>query len=477
MDVLKKTDKFRYEIPISYKDFMRVPGLIFASEKLLNSIVKEQVYDQVANVASLPGIVKYSIGMPDIHWGYGLPIGGVAAVSIEDGVISPGGVGSDINCGVRLMKTGLRAGDVNKKIEKLVDDIYSEIPAGIGQSSTRKLSVLELTKLIENGSSWALEMGWGVDGDLENTEERGCLKGSDKDNISKNSIERGLKQIGTLGAGNHFIEVQRVDEIYDEGIAASFGIEKDYVVIMIHTGSRGFGYQICADYMQKMQSVVKKYDIKLPDRQLAAAPINSPEGKQYISAMSAAANYAWVNRQVIMHKIRGILENEFGKNIDTGLIYDVAHNIAKFEEHEIDGRKKKLCVHRKGATRAFAPGHKDLKELYKSTGQPVIIPGDMGTESFLLTGTEKAMQETFGTVCHGAGRLLSRKKAVVMAKGKDIYKELRDKNIVIKSRDWRTLAEEMPDAYKDVGNVVDVIAELGFAKKIAKLKPMGVIKG
>ncbi len=478
---LERLDDYRWQIPRDYMPGMRVPGLIYASESLLRHIRMNQTPKQVANVAHLPGIVRYSLAMPDIHWGYGLPIGGVAATDPQnDGVISPGGVGSDINCGVRLLRTNLEKGDVAPKITEFIHTLFSQVPCGVGSSGKIKVGRKEERRLLIQGARWAVERGYGTEDDLEHTEEKGEIQGADPDKLSQRAYERGKDQAGTLGSGNHFIEIQAIDEIYEPGIAGAFGLDKGRVTVMIHSGSRGLGYQVCEDYMKAMVGVMAKYGINLPDRQLACAPINSPEGKNYLGAMRCAANYAWANRQCLMHLTRGVFEKVFGMSsraLGMELIYDVAHNIAKFERHDVDGEKRLLCVHRKGATRAFPPGHPDLPEEYKTTGQPMIIPGDMGRFSYLLVGTDAAYAQTFASTCHGAGRMLSRTAAKKKAKGRSINRELADKGIVVMARGKGTLAEEAPEAYKDVNEVVDVVQGAGISKKVCRMRPLGVIKG
>jgi len=477
---LEKIDDLRYRISKSYKSGMRVPGIIYADNKLLESIKNDKAPEQVANVAMLPGIVKYSLAMPDIHWGYGFPIGGVAATDIkEGGVISPGGVGFDINCGVRLLKTNLTEKDIKSKAKDLAVALYNNIPAGVGSEGKIRVNVAEEKKILQNGSKWAVSKGFGTKEDLEYTEDRGCMEGADPSIVSERAYTRGKKQSGTLGSGNHFVEVQVVDQIYDEEKVQTFGIEKGQVTVMIHSGSRGFGYQICDEYSKSMGSALVKYGISVPDRQLACAPVESSEGKAYIAAMKCAANYAWNNRQCLMHLVREVFEKFFNnsfRSLGMDLVYDVAHNIAKFEKYNIDGKEKLLCVHRKGATRAFPPGHPDLPLRYTKTGQPVIIPGDMGRFSFLLAGTEKA-EETFYSTCHGAGRLMSRKAAMSRCGGRSIADELADKGIAVMATGRRTLAEEAPEAYKNVEDVVHVVHEAGISKKVARMRPVAVIKG
>jgi len=478
---LEKIDDWRWQIPKTYKPGMRVPGLIYADEKMLKQIIKDKAPEQVANVAFLPGIVKYSLAMPDIHWGYGFSIGGVAATNIkEGGVISPAGVGYDINCGVRLIRTNLALEDVEDKIGKLMNLLYRNVPSGVGSAGNIRLSRTEEREMLKKGAEWAVKKGFGVPQDLEATEEYGAIKGADPDAVSNRAYERGAPQLGTLGSGNHFLEVQVVDQIYDQVLAEKFGIFLGQITVMIHTGSRGFGYQVCDDYVRQMVKCLVKYNIRVPDRQLACAPVESPEGARYLGAMRCAANYAWANRQCIMHLVRETFEDFFGESwqsLGMYLVYDVAHNIAKIEKHIVDGKELTLCVHRKGATRAFGPGHPDLPAKYKETGQPVIIPGDMGTCSFLLVGTDLAMKETFGTTCHGAGRVKSRSEAIRTVNFTDLMNSLEKKGIVVRATEKKTIVEEAPSAYKDVEEVVRVVDSAGISKKVARMRPLGVVKG
>ncbi len=476
----KKLDEYSWEIPKGSVEGMRVPGKIFADQALMESIQKDNAAVQVANGATLPGIVKASMAMPDIHFGYGLPIGGVVATSISDGVISPGGTGYDINCGVRLVRSNLYEKDLSKCLKSLVHNLFYKIPAGVGSKGKIRLTTKEEEKVVLKGAKWAVEQGYGEAEDLNYTEANGCLEGADPKKVSHRAFERGQKQVGTLGSGNHFLEIQVVEEIFDKEAASAMGIEENQIAVMIHSGSRGFGHQVCTDYLEVMNRVMPRYNIKLPDRQLACAPFKSKEGQDYLAAMKAAANFAWANRQCLMGLcIQSFLEslNISPRDLGMKLVYDVAHNIVKEEEHWVDGKKMKLAVHRKGATRAFPPGHDELPEAYKKIGQPVIIPGDMGRNSYVLVGTEKAMHETFGSTCHGAGRILSRHAAKKRAKGRSIERELEDKGIIVKSTGHTTLKEEMPEAYKDVTEVVNVVHNAGISKKVAKLRPIGVIKG
>jgi len=478
---LIKIDDYRWKIPENYKTGMKVPGLIYASQEMLESICDEQTPEQVANVAFLPGIVGYSFAMPDIHWGYGFPIGGVAAMDIKDGVVSPGGVGYDINCGVRLLRTSLSEAEVRPRIYELINALFHNVPSGLGSEGRIKVSQKEMNQLMVEGARWAVKRGLGSEEDLDATEEGGCLSGADPIKISDKAVKRGMPQAGTLGSGNHFLEIQVVKEIFDSHIASIMGItEIGQILVLIHTGSRGFGHQVCTDYLRVMEGAVSKYGIKLPDRQLACAPIESSEGQDYLAAMACAANYAWANRQCIAHWVRESFSKIFGKSpekLGMRQVYDVCHNIAKIEEHIVDGRKLRVCVHRKGATRAFPAGHKDTPTRYKETGQPVLIPGDMGRCSFVAVGTQKAMDETFGSTCHGAGRVLSRSAARRSMKGRDVARELESRGITIKAGNILSLAEEASQAYKDITEVIDVVHQAGISRKVAMAIPMGVIKG
>ena len=479
--LLEKVDDDRWLIPKSYKKGMRVDGLIFASEGMLGDILKEQALEQVANVAFLPGIVGRSLAMPDIHWGYGFAIGGVAAMRVSDGVISPGGVGFDINCGIRLLRTKLMEEEVRSKIKQLVDTLYKSVPSGLGSEGNIKLRRGEIDEVLARGSRWAVEKGYGNPEDLETTEEHGEMGGADPSYVSNRAKERGVPQLGTLGSGNHFLEVAVIDQIHDAAIAADMGINQaGQVMLLVHCGSRGLGHQIADDYIGVMVNAMTKYDIELPDRQLACAPVNSKEGQNYLAAMKCAANYAWANRQCIAHWVRESFCEVIGKNEeDAGLelIYDVAHNIAKIEEYEVDGKKTKLCVHRKGATRAFPAGHPEVPRKYARIGQPVLIPGDMGRFSYLLVGTEQAIKETFGSTCHGAGRVKSRAAAKREQRGENVLRELESRGITVRTGSLRGLAEEASQAYKDVESVVGVVHNAGISKIVARTRPIGVIKG
>ena len=478
---LEKVDDYRWRIPKSYKPGMRVDGLIFSSREMLDHILEEQALEQVANVAFLPGIVGYSLAMPDIHWGYGFPIGGVAAMRMSDGVVSPGGVGFDINCGVRLLRTNLLEAEVRPKIRELVDALYRNVPSGLGSEGKIRLRHGEIDEVLAKGTRWAVEKGYGRPEDIETTEECGEMAGADPARVSSRAKQRGIPQLGTLGSGNHFLEVAVIDQIHNEAIAKDMGITQlGQVMLLIHCGSRGLGHQIADDYIGVMVNAMKKYDIELPDRQLACAPLNSEEGQSYLAAMRCAANYAWANRQCIAHWVREAFCEVMGKSEeDAGLelIYDVAHNIAKIEEHELDGKRVKLCVHRKGATRAFPAGHPDVPPKYARIGQPVFIPGDMGRFSYVLVGTAQAMKESFGSTCHGAGRVKSRAAAKRMLRGETVLKNLESRGITIRTGSLRGLAEEASEAYKDVTEVINVVHNAGISQIVARTRPMGVIKG
>lgn len=475
---LEKITDYKWRLPKT--GGMRVPGVIYADETLLESIYHDRALEQVANVAHLPGVVNYSLAMPDIHWGYGMPIGGVIATDIKaGGIIGAGIVGYDINCGVRLVRTDLRLKEVQPRIKDIVYALYNNIPAGVGSKGDIRIKHDEEKKILTRGSKWAVDRGYGRAEDIELTEENGAIEGADPAAVSDRAYERGKKQVGTLGSGNHFIEVQVIDQIYDKEAADVFGLEVDQVTIMLHSGSRGFGYQVCDDYTRSMLKCLSKYNISVPDRQLACAPVKSDEGQAYLGAMRCAANYAWANRQCLMHLTRRTFEKVFNrseKDLGMDLIYDLAHNIAKVEKYNINNEDKLLCVHRKGATRAFGPDHPDLPARYRSIGQPVIIPGDMGRNSFLLLGTKKAA-ESFYSTCHGSGRLLSRTAAIKACRGRSIAKELEDKGIMVMSSGRSTLAEEAPEAYKNVNDVVHVVHEAGISKRVCRMRPLGVIKG
>ncbi|MEF8873971.1 MAG: RtcB family protein [Candidatus Thermoplasmatota archaeon] len=477
---LKKSSDYVYTIPKSYKRGMNVPGWIFADDELIKSIRQDNAPEQVANVATLPGIIGASKAMPDIHWGYGFPIGGVAAMDMEDGVISPGGVGYDINCGVRLVRTNLEEDRIRDNIKSLVNTIFDNVPAGVGRKSRLRLDKGELEEALDYGVEWAVDNGYGWEQDLKRIEDNGRMENADSDKVSKKAKDRGSPQLGTLGGGNHFIEVQKVEKIFDKEMADAMDLEEGMITTMIHTGSRGCGHQIATDYIDKMEKAIRKYNIDLPDKQLACAPFDSPEGRDYFSAMSCGANYAWTNRQLILHWVRESFEDVFdesAEDMDMEMIYDVCHNVAKKEEHEVDDKRKDVVVHRKGATRAFAPGRKEVPKKYRDVGQPVIIPGDMGTASYVMAGTEHSMERTWGSTCHGAGRVMSRTGARKKFRANQIKRDLSEDGIYVKAASDKVLKEESPGAYKDVNNVVEVTHNAGLSKIVAKLTPIGVMKG
>jgi len=478
---LERLDEFRWRIPKESRSDMRVDGIIYASAELMEHIRGERAADQVANVATLPGIVSASLAMPDIHWGYGFCIGGVAAMDIEaGGVVSPGGVGYDINCGVRLLRSDLTVEQVRPRIKELVDQLFRDVPCGVGVGGPFHFSDKELRKICLRGSRHLVEVGLADEADVEATEAGGCLEGADPDAVSPTAYRRGQDQVGTLGAGNHFVEVQVVEEVYDEPAAEAMGLARGMVTIMIHSGSRGFGYQVCDDAIKALRGAPQEFGIELPDRQLVCAPVESRQGQRYLGAMRAAANYAWANRQLLARLTRKAIAHHLKaseQSLGMRQVYDVAHNIAKIESYQVQGRMRRLCVHRKGATRAFGPGHPELPARYRDIGQPVLIPGDMGTASYVLVGTQKAMDESFGSTCHGAGRVLSRKAAILSARGRRIDKELADQGIFARARGRTGLAEEQPAAYKDVHQVVDTVHAAGLSRKVARMRPLGVIKG
>ncbi len=474
---LKQIDRTLWELPRT--GGMRVPGRIYATKRMLPDLTRDNAAQQVANVAHLPGIVGYSLAMPDIHWGYGFPIGGVAAFDLDEGVISPGGVGYDINCGVRLLNSELLADEVRPRIEPLVEALFQHVPSGVGSRGPLKVTGDELDRVLVEGAGWAVARGYGRPADQQHLEENGCMSGADPGLPSQRARQRGADQLGTLGSGNHFVEIGCVDEVYDEKAAAAMGLQTGRITLMIHTGSRGFGHQVCDDSLQVMLRAARTYGIALPDRQLCCAPLRSPEGKDYLAAMAAAVNFAFANRQIITHLVREAFASVLGDEAARGMhtVYEVAHNIAKLETHEFEGRSRRLCVHRKGATRAFGPGRPEVPARYRELGQPVLIPGDMGRFSYVLRGTVRAMRETFGSACHGAGRLMSRKAALKAARGRQLIDEMRQRGVVVMARGRGTIAEEMPEAYKDVSQVVETVHEAGLATKVVRLRPLGVLKG
>jgi tRNA-splicing ligase RtcB len=466
-----------WEIPQSTRADMRVPAIVFAKDELLPALLKDRSLEQLINVATLPGIQKAALVMPDAHEGYGFPIGGVAATRYPDGVISPGGIGYDINCGVRLLMSPLFLPDVKDKLELLAKELYAQIPSGTGKGGSLDLGHSTLDNVLKEGANWALQNGFATEEDLEHTESNGCLPNADPSRVSDHAKKRGHDQLGTIGAGNHFVEVDVVNEIFDETAAATFGLQKNQIVILIHTGSRGLGHQVATDYLKVMMSAMPQYHIKPPDRELACVPFHSPEGQSYFNAMAAAANFAWCNRQVITFEIRSAWETVFGTGAgELTVLYDVAHNIAKLEDHVIEGKPMKLIVHRKGATRAFGPHSEDVPEAFRHMGHPVLIPGSMGTASYVLIGTDKSMSMSFGSTCHGAGRALSRTAAKKQVNAPQLKNELRERGIFVEAL-YRGIAEEAPVAYKDIDLVVDTVHETGIARKVAKLRPLAVIKG
>ena len=478
--VVERLDPWRLRIPRT--GGMNADGIVYADERIESLLGEDQAVAQVANVAHLPGIVGASLAMPDIHWGYGFPIGGVAAFDEErGGVVSPGGVGYDINCGVRLLQTNIDRAALEGKTKTLADLLYRSIPSGVGASrKDLPLDERRLEAIMTGGAPWLVEQGFGRESDLLHIEEGGRFAGADPAQVSRRAVERGLTQLGTLGSGNHFVEVGWLDEVFDDDTASKLGLERGKVSVIIHTGSRGFGHQICTDSIEEMNKAVARYKIELPDRQLCCAPIGSPEGKAYIAAMSCGVNYAFANRQLITHWVRRVFAELLGRDdaeLGLGVVYDVCHNIAKFEEHPVGNVTKRLCVHRKGATRAFPPGHPKTPLAYQETGQPVLIPGDMGRASYVLVGTEQAARETWGSTCHGAGRVLSRGAAERAARGRDITLELAEKGVHVRAASRATVVEEMPEAYKDVLDVVNVVAGAGISRKVARHRPLAVIKG
>jgi len=472
IEFLKKSENI-FEIPKA--GAMKVHAKIYASEKLIEKIKQDNTLKQLRNVACLKGIIKHALVMPDAHEGYGFPIGGVAAFDMQEGIISPGGIGYDINCGVRLVRTNWKYGEIEAKRKELLEEIFREVPAGVGKGGITKLSQSRLFEILKKGAEWAVENGYGTKEDLKRTEENGKMEGAEPRNVSSRALARGLPQLGTLGSGNHFLEFQKVEKIFNKDVAEKFGLFEGQVVVMIHCGSRGLGHQIASDYIKLMED---KYGFShLPDRELVNAPINSELGQQYFSAMCCAVNYAFSNRQMIMHWTRDVFRKVMGTSEGMDLVYDVCHNIAKFEEHEVDGEIKKVCVHRKGATRSFGPGRIEIPEIYRNVGQPVLIPGSMGTASYVLVGTKEAEQLSWGSTAHGAGRLISRSEALRRHRGEEVKRSLEKKGIEIKSTSWKGIAEEAPDAYKDVDEVVKVSDSLGIGKIVARVVPIAVMKG
>jgi tRNA-splicing ligase RtcB len=479
-DALHKIDDYVYEIPVSYRPDMRVPARLYADNEILEDALGDKSIEQLINTTTLPGVVRYTLAMPDIHEGYGPPIGGVIATQHPHGIISPGATGYDINCGVRLLVSDASVEEVRPHLETLVNALFRDIPSGLGKGGAIHLSESEMDKVMQDGAAFAVRKGFGSKEDLEHTEERGAMAGANPDAVSRKARERGGPQLGTLGSGNHFIEVSMVEEVYDAAVADAFGIFPGQVALWVHSGSRGLGHQVCSDYVSSFQRAVARYEIKLPDRELVCAPFDSPEGQAYFGAMAAAANYAWANRQCMAELARRTFEKVLaGKVARPHLrqVYDVAHNIVKIEEHEVDGKPMTLIVHRKGATRSLGPGRLAVPRDYREVGQPVLIPGDMGTGSYLLVGTEKAMRESFGSTAHGAGRVMSRSRAKRAVRGETLVEELRRRGIIVRASSMSGLAEEAPEAYKDVDRVVNVVDRAGLARRVARFKPLGVIKG
>ena len=477
---LVRRDRWTYDLPTTLRPDMRVPGRLYASEGILTDALEDRSVDQLLNTTTLPGIVGHALAMPDMHQGYGFPIGGVAATALPDGVISPGGVGYDINCGVRVLATRLEADAIRPQIDALLAALYQAVPSGVGASRGKALSSHELDRALKQGSRWALSRGWGRSGDLEHTEDRGEMQEADPAALSSRARERGLDQVGTLGSGNHFLEIDEVTDVFDEAAASALGLRQGCIAVWIHCGSRGLGHQVCTDAVRSMQQAVSRYRISLPDRELACAPLSSPEGRQYLAAMACAANYAWANRQAITHRVREAFAQGLGSDLDRDdlrLVYDVCHNIAKIETHEVDGRQQKLCVHRKGATRAFGPGLPEVPTDLRDLGQPVLVPGSMGTCSYIMLGTTRAMRESFGSCCHGAGRVKSRTQSRRDVRGEQVRRDLQERGISVRTDSLRGLAEEAPDAYKAVDDVVTVVEGVGLARKVARTVPIGVIKG
>lgn len=476
----KRVDDYVWEVPKSFREDMRVPARLYASEELLESTLRDRSVEQLVNTATLPGIVKHALAMPDIHQGYGFPIGGVVATALPHGVISPGGVGYDINCGVRLLSTPIPQEEIQPYLGDLATALHYNCPSGVGKKGHLRLSQKELEELLVEGSRWALKKGYARREDVTRTEEGGRLAGADPSKVSRRAKQRGMPQVGTLGAGNHFIEVDVIDEVYDDAAARAMGLHLGNIAVQVHCGSRGFGHQVCGDYVKRLQPAVHQYGIQLPDRQLVCVPFNSPEGQAYFGAMACAANYAFANRQVLTHYVRLSFEQTLAGKVDdwdVRQVYDIAHNIAKVESHEVDGEQKRLCVHRKGATRAFGPGFEGLPPEYQEIGQPVLVPGSMGTMSFVLVGTEESMAQTFGSTCHGAGRTMSRSKAKKTVHGGQLRDQLQRKGIIVRAGSLRGLAEEAPIAYKEVDHVVKVVHGAGIARKVARLRPLAVVKG
>jgi tRNA-splicing ligase RtcB len=478
---LVRINEYLWEVPKSFRADMKVPARIYTSEALLDMVFRDKTMEQLVNTAAMPGVVRHVLVMPDAHQGYGPPIGGVVPTRHPDGVISPGAVGYDINCGVRLMASRLEADEVKRHVDDLITSLYHHIPSGVGKGGgARRVSPREMDEVLVKGAAWAVKAGYGRPEDLERLEEGGALDAADPSAVSPRAKERGGPQLGTLGSGNHFVEIEEVQEIYHEEAARAFGLFPGQLVVQIHSGSRGLGHQVCSEYVKSLQAAVQKYGLQLPDRQLVCAPFDSPEGRRYYGAMAAAANYAWANRQAMADLARRSFEETLAgkvRNFDLYTVYDVCHNIAKVEEHLIDGKKQKLCIHRKGATRAFGPGHPAVPKIYRDVGQPVLVPGDMGTASYVLVGTQEAMEQSFGTTCHGAGRTMSRTAARKRIHGGTLRQELEQRGIRVRAGSMAGLAEEAPEAYKDIDAIIEVVHGAGLACKVARLRPLAVMKG
>jgi tRNA-splicing ligase RtcB len=475
---LEKLDDYRWLVPRGTRPGMLTDALVYTNETLLKDFINDLSLEQAVNVAMLPGIVGRSLAMPDIHQGYGFPIGGVAAtLPDEGGVVSPGGVGFDINCGVRLLASTMSVDEVRSKIRELVNQLFRDVPSGAGRKGFIQVLYKDLNRVLSDGAAWMVENGYGLPEDLTHCEESGTMDGADPDAVSDQAKKRGLPQIGTLGSGNHFLEVQYVERVYESEVAQAMGLYENEVVVLIHSGSRGLGHQVCTDYLRDMGSAMKRYGIELPDRQLACVPVHSKEGQSYLGAMRAAANFAWANRQGISHFTRGAFKRIFGEKEELRLVYDVCHNIAKLERHRVGERDRKVMVHRKGATRAFPASRPEVPEAYKSCGQPVLIPGSMGTASYVLVGAEGALKESFGTTCHGAGRVMSRTAARKSQFAQKARERLEEQGVIVRSETRDGISEEIPEAYKDVDAVIDVVHNAGLSRRVARLKPIGVIKG
>jgi len=478
---LNRLSKYLYEIPTSFRGDMRVPARIYADDELLEQALHDRSMEQLINTTTLPGVVRYTLAMPDVHQGYGFSIGGVAATEMPDGIISPGGVGYDINCGVRLLASSIRRDEIASSLADLMDGLYHQVPSGVGRGGAIRLSKGDMNQVLRRGAEWVVRhLGYGNEEDLKRTEERGSMDGGDPGKVSERARDRACKQLGTLGSGNHFVEIDEIVEIYDEEVARVFGLHVGHIAVQIHSGSRALGHQVCTDYVRRLQTAISKYGIRLPDRELVCAPMDSPEGRAYFQAMVCAANFAWANRQVMAHRVRQVFDDVLAgivTNRDLTMVYDVTHNIAKIEEYEINGQPTKLCVHRKGATRSFGPGSPELPPVYRDVGQPVLIPGSMGTASYVLVGTQRAMEDTFGSTCHGAGRVMSRRAAKRQVRGTELRSRLEEEGIVVRAGSMSGLAEEAPQAYKDIDHVIEVVHGAGLSRKVALLEPIGVMKG